>query len=576
MEAGLRGLPHPHVGSPASFERERQVDAVFALLDSSDEPIPRETLRRLLDSFSPFAHGEVIQNPSPATADSGRALAVLSEILRASSEAGEPLDRWHSVLSALRRVLASSHSSEEQARRLEDLFQQSRVLLGELARRAQAYEVLQAEEQSRRLAHISERLSTTVEMAELLDILAETLPELGVPACHIALYTDPQRPAEEARMMMAYGSQGRVPIEAGGRDFPAKELVPRELLPTGRCYSLAVEPLHFREDQIGFAVVEAKPHQEEMYELLRGEVSAALKRLELLHRNVELYRDAVRARVFAEEGRRLAEEANLLKSRFLATVSHELRTPLSLIVGASDMILREHAREEIGAPLVGAQGLPSQLLQDVESIHASAEHLARLISDVLDLASSQAGELRLVTEQLRLTELLANAAVLGERMTREKGLAWRTEVPALLPVVMGDRTRLQQVILNLVSNAVKFTEQGTVTLWAEAGKDEVLVAVSDTGMGIPSAEQEVIFDEFRRSERTARRGYGGMGLGLAISRRLVELHRGRDRGYFVGNGWRGFNFLLHPPHPRVAGRTGRAAGQPARRRVAPDGTAGAS
>ena len=150
--------------------------------------------------------------------------------------------------------------------------------------------------------------------------------------------------------------------------------------------------------------MEAKPQLEEMYELLRGEISAALKRLQLLSRNVELYRDAVRARVFAEEGRRLAEEANLLKSRFLATVSHELRTPLSLIVGASDMILRDLAREEAGErPQAKGRPQGTPLRQDVESIQTSAEHLARLISDVLDLASSQAGELRLVPERLRLT-----------------------------------------------------------------------------------------------------------------------------------------------------------------------------
>ena len=101
---------------------------------------------------------------------------------------------------------------------------------------------------------------------------------------------------------------------------------------------------------------------EEIYELLRGEISGALKRLQLLARNVELYREAVRGRVAAEEGRRLAEEANLLKSRFLATVSHELRTPLGLIVGASEMILREQAET----------GLPPRLLQDAESIRSSA------------------------------------------------------------------------------------------------------------------------------------------------------------------------------------------------------------
>jgi signal transduction histidine kinase/DNA-binding response OmpR family regulator len=458
------------------------------------------------------------------------------EAVRSSSARFEP-GRWHTVLSVLRRALLARELSEAERRRIDDLLQQARVLVSGMAERAQAYQVLQVEEQSRRLAGISERLSTTVELRDLLEILAESLPELDVPSCHIALYEDPAHPAARARLVMAYGPPGQLTIEPEGRIFPSQDLAPRELLPTVRRYSLSVQPLYFREDQIGFAVIEATPEREEVYELLRGEISAALKRLQLLARNVELYREAVRGRVAAEEGRRLAEEANLLKSRFLATVSHELRTPLSLIVGASEMIARENDAGE----------LPPNLVQDAESIRTSAQHLARLIGDVLDLASSQAGELRLVSEHLPMTEVLERAAALGAPMAREKGLRWRADIPPRLPFVLGDRTRLQQVVLNLVSNAVKFTEHGQISLWAELSKDEVLVAVTDSGMGIPLAEQEVIFDEFRRSERTASRGYGGMGLGLAISRRIVELHGGKIGVISTGADGAGSTFYFTLP-----------------------------
>ncbi len=279
-----------------------------------------------------------------------------------------------------------------------------------------------------------------------------------------------------------------------------------------------------------------------MHELLRGEISAAIKRLQLLTRNVELYRDAVRARVFAEEGRRLAEEANLLKSRFLATVSHELRTPLSLIVGAADMILHEHPAAGTADPV-----LPQQIRKDVESIQASAEHLARLISDVLDLASSQAGELKIVGERLLLTDLLGDAAILGERMVREKGLAWRARLPAVLPVVEGDRTRLQQVILNLISNAVKFTEQGTVTLWAEVGQ----------GRGGDRGERHRHGHPERRAGGDLRRIPA---LGAHRPARVWRhgprtrhqpaagrAARRQDRRHFVGRGRCRIDLLLHPP-----------------------------
>lgn len=466
------------------------------------------------------------------------ALAALAEAVRGSSARFEP-GRWHAVLSGMRRALLAHELSEAERARADDLFQQARVLVSGMAERGQAYRVLQAEEQSRRLAGISERLSTTIELRDLLEILAEALPELDVPGCYIALYEDPGHPADRARLVMAYGPPGQMTIEPDGQVFPSQDLAPRGLLPVDRRYSLSVQPLYFREDQIGFAVIEAAPEREEVYELLRGEISGALKRLQLLARNVELYREAVRGRVAAEEGRRLAEEANLLKSRFLATVSHELRTPLGLIVGASEMILRERENE--------ASELPPRLLQDAESIRSSAQHLARLISDVLDLASSQAGELRLVKERLPMTEMLERAAALGAPMAREKGLSWRADIPPRLPSVMGDRTRLQQVVLNLVTNAVKFTERGQISLWAELSREEVLVAVTDSGMGIPLAEQEVIFDEFRRSERTTSRGYGGMGLGLAISRRIVELHGGKIGVISTGADGAGSTFYFTIP-----------------------------
>ena len=163
----------------------------------------------------------------------------------------------------------------------------------------------------------------------------------------------------------------------------------------------------------------------------------------------------------------------------------------------------------------------------MRNIRASAHHLSRLISDVLDLASSQAGELRLTCKPLNLREVLEEAVVLGELIVQEKGLAWRTTIPQHLPVIRGDRTRLRQVILNLVSNAVKFTERGGVSLSVEVGERAVTVSVSDTGLGIPAEEQQAIFDEFRRSERAVARGYGGIGLGLAITRRVIEMHGGQ-------------------------------------------------
>jgi AraC-like DNA-binding protein/nitrogen-specific signal transduction histidine kinase len=213
-----------------------------------------------------------------------------------------------------------------------------------------------------------------------------------------------------------------------------------------------------------------------------------------------------------------------------------LRTPLSLIAGTIDMMQREQISD-----------IPDSFQRDLESIHTGARHLSHLIGDVLDLTRSHAGELRLVCEPVRLTEVLERVMLLGEHMARERGLDWRVDFGESQALVWADRTRLQQVALNLVSNAVKFTARGHVSLWVEAGRHEVMVAVSDTGMGIPPSEQELIFDEFRRSDRAARRGFGGMGLGLAISKRLIDLHGGRIGVLSTGADGAGSTFYFTLP-----------------------------
>lgn len=202
----------------------------------------------------------------------------------------------------------------------------------------------------------------------------------------------------------------------------------------------------------------------------------------------------------------------------LVEVSHELRTPLSLLVGLSEMILT--------TPRPDTPALPEIYHRDLERIRASAQQLKWLIGDVLDLATSQAGQLRLAKARVPLGEVVRAAAAIGAEMARDKGLSWRAEIPDELPVVWGDRARLQQVILNLLANACKFTPAGQVCLAVKVIGPEVHIAVSDTGMGIPADERVAIFDEFRKSKRTVGRGYGGLGLGLAITRRLVNMHRG--------------------------------------------------
>lgn len=438
-------------------------------------------------------------------------IALLTELLHKTSAMPEAYPRWHEIISALRQFAISQVTEAESRLRVENLTQQARVLIGESARRHHAYQTIQAEEKIRILGEISRELNIVNTLAELMEMLERALRWLNMPRYYLFQYESGDNSEGEARLVFAYEDHQRSPAKEGTL-FPARHLLPAGLLPVDRLFSLEVEPLFFREDQLGYAVFEADPREEAIYEIIGGQISAALKRVILTERNIRLFAEAV-------EARKAAEQANLLKSRFLSMVSHELRTPLALIAGTIEMMLQE---EKSG----GSPPLPAPYRKDMNTIHTSSQHLFRLIGDVLDLASNQAGELRLSIETLDLSRLFAEVASLGKTIAREKGLEWRESIPPSLPPVLGDRTRLRQVILNLVSNAVKFTEHGHIALMVSASDTQVLAEVSDTGMGIPLEEQETIFDEFRRSERSVARGYGGMGLGLAISRQLVKLHGG--------------------------------------------------
>ncbi len=367
----------------------------------------------------------------------------------------------------------------------------------------------------------------------MTEVLERSLFLLKIPRCYLYLYENPDLPDGLARLIFCYENYQRIIPKPAEVLISSRSLLPRSLLAPELIHSLTVEPLYFREDQLGYAIFAGNPDEEAIYEILGGQISASLKRTILTERNIRLFEQALAAR-------KTAEQANLLKSRFLSMVSHELRTPLALIVGTIEMMLQE---EQSGS----MPHLPDAYRQDVECIHASSKHLFRLIGDVLDLASNQAGELHLAREALDLAPVFFEAAVLGKSLAREKNLHWHEELPTSLPLVWGDRTRLRQVTINLLSNAVKFTEQGSVSLTAHYDGAQVVVEISDTGLGIPKDEQDLIFDEFRRSERSVAHGYGGMGLGLAISRRLIELHGGEIGVRSAGIDGRGSTFYFHLP-----------------------------
>jgi signal transduction histidine kinase/DNA-binding response OmpR family regulator len=423
----------------------------------------------------------------------------VQQVLQRVAVAGDDPHAWQAAISILRDntpALLGVSPCVFERRQVEDMLDQARLAISEAAQRQHTRHSIRQANIADLVGQMTARFLSAQDEAEIFDTLAESLPAMGIQHAAVAFYEpEGDDPAAWSVLQTPHARTGR-------RHFPSRQFPPDGLYPQDRPFSLALLPLLVRDDLSGFVAFDAG-NLDPCADIVR-QLGAAL-------RIVWLYRRAV-------EGQRLAEEANRLKSRFLSMVSHELRTPLNLIAGLSDMLLREGKR-------IGSEECRVSR-RDVERIYVGAQHLDSLIRDVLDLARSDVGQLKLVCQSLDLVEVLQSVSMIGEQLARDKELAWCAEIPASLPQVWGDRTRLRQVVLNLVNNAVKFTARGEVALTAAVEDGNVIVAVRDTGLGIPADEHGVIFDEFRQSERTAVRGYGGLGLGLAICKRLVEMHGG--------------------------------------------------
>jgi signal transduction histidine kinase/DNA-binding response OmpR family regulator len=215
----------------------------------------------------------------------------------------------------------------------------------------------------------------------------------------------------------------------------------------------------------------------------------------------------------------VAEEARRAKEEFVANVSHELRTPLNMIIGFSEMITQ--------SPQIYGDDVPPALLSDIDAIYLNSQHLSRLVDDVLDLSQVEAGRMALSKEWTFLPNIIRAAARAVRDLLDSKGLYLELDLPADLPPVFCDSIRIRQVVLNLLSNASRFTEQGGVRIQATQEGNRVVVSVTDTGPGIAPQDQERLFEPFQQLDSSIRRRHGGSGLGLSISKRFVEMHGGK-------------------------------------------------
>ncbi|MCG2783746.1 MAG: substrate-binding domain-containing protein [Anaerolineae bacterium] len=498
---------HPEIqAAESSFSELAHEMAESALIEARNSPL--EELEAQSVSFL------AVFSESLRKQDANLLIMEIERALAWTEMRGEDTHLWQAatgiLLQKLNTLLSLAPATDPAF--AASLLDRVRLEIGDQIQRQTTRSMLSHLDMTAQLGQLTAELLSAMNIDQSAEILSRHLPHVGIKNALVVLYeSDGEERTSGGIVLFGAG----MPAAYNGIRFEPRKFPIPEIYPPDRPVQLTILPLDVDEATSGFVAFDA-PNPELCAAIVHN-LGAAL-------RTSRLYRDAL-------EGRRLAEDANRLKSRFLSMVSHELRTPLSLIVGLSEMSLRAATVEK----------------RDIEQINTSAQHLARLIGDVLDLASSEAGQLRILREPLDLAEVLRVAAKIGEQLADEKGLSWQANLPAHGPWILGDRTRLRQVALNLISNAVKFTPTGQVRFDVSIAENQAFISVSDTGLGIAPAELGTIFNEFYRAERTIQAGVGGMGLGLAITKELIEQHGGKIEAFSPGELGRGSTFLFALP-----------------------------
>jgi signal transduction histidine kinase len=318
-----------------------------------------------------------------------------------------------------------------------------------------------------------------------------------------------------ARIRLGEGAMGKAaaihaPVQVPDMVDEQGSVLPRvqPILARSGYRSLLAVPLLLEQQTFGGLVVyrpESGSFSPEVVDLLQTFATQSV----LAIQNARLFRE------LEEKGHQL-EIASKHKSQFLANMSHELRTPLNAILGYTELILDQIYGE-----------VPEKIRDVLDRVQQSGRHLLGLINDVLDISKMEAGQLVLSLNDYSMAEVVQTVFSAVEALAAEKQLALKVTLPPHLPLGKGDERRIAQVLLNLVANAIKFTEAGEVQVQVAAGDGMFTVAVADTGPGISDEDQQKIFEEFQQADSSATRQKGGTGLGLSIAKRIVDMHGGR-------------------------------------------------
>jgi signal transduction histidine kinase len=399
-------------------------------------------------------------------------------------------------------------------------------LLNEL--RARTADLGRSVEELRALGHVSQAVNSTLDLATVLSTIVSRAVQLSDTEAGAIYELNEQ--LKELQLRSTYGMSEELILALSNQhvglsepiferavarrepeqieDLAASPSTPaQDIIVHAGFRALLVVPLFARDRVIGALVVRRKApgtFPENIVDLLKTFAAQSVLAIQNAHLFTEI-----------DEKSRQLEIASQHKSQFLANMSHELRTPLNAILGYTELILDNIYGET-----------PEKMREVLDRLQANGKHLLGLINDVLDLSKIEAGQLTLDLADYSLQDVVHTVVVAVESLANGKELALAADVGPNLPIGHGDGRRLAQVLLNLVGNAVKFTDKGEVAIKATAENGSFTVAVRDTGPGIAPSDQGKIFEEFQQADNSATKRKGGTGLGLSIAKRIIGMHGG--------------------------------------------------
>ena len=478
-----RDIEDEAVQTPLNAQRAKLVAKIVQAVEPSTMEVVSDWAEELATTLASELSNAASDSSSPL---GKRFLLTLERVLFQAAEAGADITSWQNAISTLHRHLLPHLSHTAQSAAVEDIWSQARVLINEVERWQAANQRQLAEYRAAILREVRTTLITTFDVGELLEILARELPRLNIPGCYLSLYENPQNPTGWARLRLAYNEQGRIEIKSTGIRFRSPQLMPAQMWPQNRRFSLLVQPLYFQESQIGFVLFEIGPRDGNIYESLSRHISSALKGA-LLVEQVESHAAFLEAEV-------------KMRTSDLTLTNTQLR---------HEIIERKRVEEELKTSLQEKEVL-------FKEIHHRVKNNMQIISSLLDLqadtiqdelvrglfreSQQRIRSMALVHEQLYQSSDLARIdfAEYIERLTNHIFRSYRTRIGNITvrlniaPLFLGVETAIPcgLIINELVSNAFKhaFPNDRAGEIWIElqvqAGQDLTL-SVRDNGIGLP-------------------------------------------------------------------------------------------